>query len=267
MGSANLVDGQFGPQIILRPYAGFATQYQGASADTPIMFTEYVSGASSDALDPQAGTPGYSPRLMRGVAVPEGARVQILLPGAINLGGQTYYWQIAWRMRNPGDASRQEGQLNWHFPKQAPGVADTRIGIAGARYLIPAAFETILYAQSEPGTVNTRASGNLRIEGVSPQWDTLPLPILPDGTRGDYQQGVFDPGGTIGAQSASSPSYNSYFTNAKGDELLIGLFRDTTVAPSWDFTANTGDDRILAQMFGVGSPTDIGVYVSFGSSP
>lgn len=263
-----LVDAQFGPQIILRPYAGFATQYNGAAADTPIMFTEYVNGSTAEALDAQAGTPGYSPRLMRGVSVPEGARVQIMLPGALNLSNQTYYWQIVWRMRNPGDAARQEGQLGWHFPKQANGVADTRIGIAGSRVLIPAAYETILYAQSEPAGANDRATGNLRIEGVSPRWSTLPLPILPDGTRGDYQQGVFDPGGTTGAQSASSPSYNSYFTNAKGDELLIGLFRDTTGSPSWDLLDPlAGDDRIVTAMFGPGSPNDIGVYVSFGSSP
>lgn len=266
MGAANLVDGQFGPQIILRPYAGFEQRYGGVSAATPLMFTEYVTGSASDALDPQAGTPGYSSRLMRGIPVPQGARVQIMLPGVLNFADQTYLWQIVWRMRNPGDAARQEGQLGWHFPKQANGTPDTRFAAPNSRYVIPAAFETILYAQTEPLGANTRASGNLRIETVSPRWDYLSLPILPDGNTGEYQQGVLDPGGSTGPSGACNPSYNSYFTNAKGDELLIGLYRDTSVDPTWNFAQN-GADQMVAMLFGAGTPTDVGIYVSFGSSP
>jgi len=266
MGTPNLVDGQFGPQAILRPFAGFEVVYDASPGTTPIMFNEQIAGTAADALDPQAGRTGYSPYLMRGLAVPEGARVQILLPGLLAQVNPLYTWQIVWRMRNPGDAAAREGQINWHFPKQVYGVADTRGGATEPRVIIPSIYETVLYSEAEPVGANDRVTGHLRIDTVSPRSDNRPRPFLPAGTRGEYEQGIVDPGGTQPwvAAAFGFPSYNSYFSNAKGDEMLLALYRD---AAPWDFFGGGADDAVISDLFGVNSPNDLGVYVSFGSAP
>lgn len=262
MGQPSLVDPQFGPYTILRPYSGFETEYEGEAGNTPIPFAEYVNGAASEALDPQAGQPGYSGVLLRGVPVPFGARVQIALPSVLNTQVSGYSWQIVWRLRNNASAWAQEGQGGFHFPKQANGITETTVPPA-ARFIIPALYETILFPGSEPGTANGRATGTLRIENISPRADNLPLPFLPGGARGYYEQGVLDPATTEPwATQQGLPSYNSFFTNAKGNELLLGLYR--AALPNWTFATT---DKLVASMFGASSPVNLGVYVAFGSAP
>jgi len=255
-------DAQFGVQAILRPYSGFESMYQGKDCKAPLIFNESVVGSSRDATDPLAGTPGYSPRLLGGFAVPFGARVQVLLPGVLSTQDATYTWQIVWRMRNPRDASASDGRLGWNFPKFANGTPETIAAVQHPRVLIPALYETIVFGATAP-VGSERAVGNLHIDVVSPQVDSIPLPYLPSGARGVYEQGVIDPGGTEPwAGQGGYPSYSSYFTNAKGNELVLALYR--TGEDTWDF-ANT--DALVAALFGASSPRDLGVYVSTGSAP
>lgn len=266
MGNANLVDGQFGAQVILRPFSGFETVYGTGAVPgtTPLLFNEYVGGSTRDAYDAEAGQPGVSSKLVRGIAVPSGARVQVFLPSVLSQEQAGYTWQIVWRSRNPGDAEKRDGQIGWHFPKQANGAPET-IATPLSRFVIPAAYESILYNQAEPTTDTGRATGNLRIETVSPRADTIPLPLLPDGSEGYYEQGIIDPGSTLPyAVYGGYPSYSTFYTNAKGDEMILGLYRDDA---AWDFSIG-GTDGLVSALFGSSAPTtNIGVYVSFGSSP
>lgn len=261
MSTPTMADAQFGVQAILRPYVGFEAVYGvGVSADTPIPFVE----AGAPGTDPDAGKAGYSPRLLRGIPVAFGARVQLVLPSVLSTQDADYTWQIVWRLRGPGDAARSDGRLGWHFPKTATGQSELVGGVPEPRVLIPAMYETILFSPAEPaGTA--RAVCNLHTDVTAPLSDgtTLPLPLLPGGVDGYYQQGVIDPGAGLGWSTlAPYPSYSSYFTNAKGDEMILVLYRDGNT--DWNFATT---DAIVSSMFGANSPQDIGVYLCQGSAP
>lgn len=263
---AQTPDPQLGIISILRPYAGFEAIYQGKAASRPIQFTE-----GGVALDPQAGNPGYSPRLMRGFPVPEGARVVIWMPqvffvtpGPV-LGG--YMWSIVWRYRNTFDYRTQ--RLSYHFPKQGKGVTETGVPPGtGARVVTPAANQGILYSEAEPAGI-ARGVQNLRSLDVTVD-ATNPGPgdpILPTGIDGYYQQGISDPG-VFGAL-ASDPTYVVFDTVALGDEMLIGARRDVSVVANWNFTAGQADAG-FSDLFGTGTGAalpDIGVYVNVGVVP
>lgn len=254
-----MADAQFGVQTVLRPYVGFESVYAtGVSGSTPIPFVEAGEGPT----DPEAGKPGYSPRLLRGIPVAFGSRIQIALPSILNTEDSGYTWQIVWRLRGPGDGMRSDGRLGWHFPKTANGQPEAVGGMPTDRILIPALYETILYTSAEPAG-DGRASSNLRIAVTSPKSDVVPLPLLPGGVTGYYQQGVIDPGGTFPWSGLGPyPSYSSYFTNAKGDEMILVLYRDSVT--DWDFATT---DALVYSMFGPNSPSGIGVYVCQGTSP
>lgn len=255
-------DAQFGTHAILRPFVGFEAVYQGIAGNIPLQFTEVTSGSPSEATDPLAGRPGYSAKLLRGIAVPFGARVQIVLPSLLNTQQSSYTWQLVWRLRGPGDAQASDGRIGFNFPKTANGAPQTVGGVAQPRVLIVASYETILYSATEPAG-SGRATDSLRIDTVSPKMDVIPRPFLPDGTQGVYEQGVYDPSSAVPwAAYGGQPSYSSYFTNAKGNELLLGLYRDED--PDWDFTA---DDAVVAALFGATSASDVGVYLCTGSAP
>lgn len=260
-------DPQFSPEILLRPFAGFEAIYQGVVSTTPLLFSEYVTGTAADATDAEAGRNGISTKLVKGISVPLGARVQIWLPSVLNREQSDYSWQIVWRLRSPGDAQQQ--QVPFHLRSQSYGATDTIPATGGPRIILPAAYETLIYPATEPLTANGRASSNLRIDEISPRADSLPLPLLPGALgTGYYQQGVLDPLGTLpfGAYGGV-PSYNSFFTNAKGDELILGVHRASGGA-AWGFGG--GDpDELLSLLFGVaGGPLpDVGIYVSIGTAP
>lgn len=274
-GSSNvLADAQFGTARILRPFDGFVPLYQGQPASTPIMLTEVVDPPGGSALDQAADvrSPGYSPRLIRGVDVPMGSRVILWLPNiAANDPGTgteiRYEWTLVWRLRNVYDY--RNFRTPYHYPKQVDGIAETGAE-AGPRVVIPAATQTLPYSQSpEPAGALANVVTNLRNEAVSVGGTPLSSPLVPAGGIGYFQQGVADP---TTLPIASRPLYQVHEVQAVGDELLIGLTRSTTLVANWDFTTPLVRDwQVNLYLGGVGAAAppkpDIGVYVMTGSAP
>lgn len=272
-----LADPQFNVASILRPFEGFEAVYNGQSVDTPLMFT--VNGT---ALDPLAGTVGYSPKLLKGLSVPYGARIVLWLP--IVAGIQVseafatslwyYKWTVSWRLRNVYDF--RQSRIPFHYPKQGAGVADTNYPPqTRARVVIPAAVNSIAFTQVAPvapSSITTTTVLNADI--TSPNSAAVSLPFLPDGTLGYYQQGLLNPGAVAGEVVASQPLYIPYEIQCEGDELLLGMTRPSSpdvgsaaASGTWAFS---GVDGQISLLFGNGSGTaypDIGVYVSAGSAP
>lgn len=264
-------DPQFGVVKILRPWSGFAATYAGKVASAPLMFSE-----GGNALDPLAGTTGYSPSLLAGLKVPLGARVLLWLPvlTAILAGPPVSYWnykwQVTWRFRNVYDF--RQSRIPFHYPKQSDGVADTLTPAAPSRVVIPAATDPVLYAQPRPelwqGSNNFGPTALVQAEFPMVDGTNTPLaPYIPGGTAGYYEQGLTNP-----ATTSQGPTYIAYEVQAKGDEMLIGVSRDalanygTTPATEtfWDFVRI---DTMINSFFGSGSSSDIGVYVTMGIAP
>ncbi len=262
--AAVLADAQFGIVRILRPYAGFETDYQGQAATIPIMFTE-----KSRAIDKlaAAGTTGYAPNLVRGLEVPVGARLVIWLP-TIRVTAAAiipYIYSFWWRFRNVGD--NRLDQKPFHYPKQLPGVADTTPAPPAPRVVIPAANQTIIYTQVEPATALTRVTQNLRSEDLNVGTLEQSLPLIPGGATGAIQQGLLDP--SAFPTVADQPIYQVHEISAVGDELLIGVTRNIAEDANWGFANGEPDDQ-FSDFLGTGLtvPTpDIGVYVSTGAAP
>lgn len=271
-----LADAQFGISSILRPFSGFEGIYQGQACTTPLMFTQ-----GGEALDPLAGTPGYSPKLVRGLSVPYGARVSIWLPAIVgskplpSLDVWYYHWVISWRLRNVYDFRQR--RIPFHYPKQGPGQPDTLNPAPTARVVIPAASNPIIYTQTQSSPTGQDITSALATDVAASTAINRTLPLLPDGTLGYFQQGVLNPA-TWGASGAGSVLYIPYEVQAQGDELLIGVSRSATAdSPvqnpdteiAWGFAAGEVDAR-FSDMFGVGSGSayeDVGVYVLAGSAP
>lgn len=279
-----LNDPQFGLTAILRPYVGFDAQpagavgrYQGVSGGTPIMFTE-----GGVIFDPQAGTPGYSKRLLKGLNVPFGARVSIWLPQVL-VNGINYDFHVIWRQRNVFDYRVQ--RIAFHYPKQGLGAPDATVGDQPPeRVIIPASVHTILVNASD---YSSKAVGQTRVQGEvfrttdfgnigQPLAPQVPGVVPPD-PMGIIQQGLLPgPAGVIA--SGYTPLFSTIELQALGDEMLIGVTKaaDTAfvgVLATWDFT-DISNDLYFSFLFGnapanafglTGGPfVDIGVYVNVG---
>lgn len=263
MGETVLADAQFGIVRVLRPYTDFEDQYDGVSAQTPIMLTE--GGIAYDDLALKGET-GYDPRLVRGLSVPFGARVQLWIPNifAIALPIQIPYdYTIIWRIRSVADFRR--ARKPYHYPKQGEGVAETLVN-PGPRVVIPASTQSVIYQQIE--TTTGIVTQNLINESVSIGGRPLTNPINPDGADGAIQQGLLV---STGTDSHTRPLFSPVEVQAEGDELLLAVTRPTVgVVANWDFTGVTADGSFTA-LYGkgsVGGPyPDIGVYVSVGTAP
>jgi hypothetical protein len=258
MGEPVLSDAQFTKSFILRPYTGFETDYTPAvPSQTPVQFSE-----GGEPLDPQAGKPGYDPRLVRGLGVPMGARVLIWLPIVFAQVGPTpisYVWRLTWRLRNVFDY--RKSRIPFHYPKQGEGVPDA----GSPRTVIPAAYHSIIVNQAEPAGVGVMTQ-NVRIEQFRPEpaaAGTDLLPLLPGGGPGILQQGLLDPA-AFGPNTPFKPLYLPVEVAAVGDQLMIGALRDS--GGNWDFA---GIDLTFANLFGSASGRtfpDIGLYVETGTS-
>lgn len=260
-----MADAQFGITHILRPFPTFIDSYIGRNQRIPIMFTE-----GGLPLDPNAGEVGYAPQLVRALPVPLGSRVTIWLPSVLGnpeLGGgepNPYTWTIMWRYRNVFEYRTHRGA--YHFPKQAPGVAE----LGSPRIVKPATYHSVIYngvaPTPPPGigyALQTIWPERFTTEGAASTAGMF-LPLVPGtipAADGYVQQGLFDPT-AVGAANAALPSYMNVEMTAFGDEMLIGLTKTGTVA--WFLS---GEDTILSNLFGPGSSPDIGVYVMTGSSP
>lgn len=257
-------------RYLLRPYEGFTDDYQGETADQPIMFSEVADPAHSAggvALDQLAidGVEGYDPTLLRGLKVPLGARCLIWLPN-IMVGDRVarYTWFLIWRMRNVRDYRLTENErMPYHVTKGVDGVDDGATPTDPERVVIPAAYETIWYSPAEPGTVDGRIIRGGRTADLSYASSQLNAPIVPGGGAGAYQQGILNPSVTV---TAERPLWGTYETVCKGDEVLIGL---TRTGAAWDFTDPTLDQTFALYFQSSGEPIypDMGVYIFVGTGP
>jgi hypothetical protein len=260
-------DAQFGIIKILKPYPTFTTDYQGKTVIAPIMFTE-----GGLPLDAEAGTPGYSPYLIRGLSVPMGARISMWLPlfgGVVGSSVWLYKWAFTFRLRNVFDFRSQ--RKAYHYPKQGVGVPDGTFPFPGLpQVVIPAAMHSTLYAQPRPELLMTPPSFaptailQTDLLMVDPTNVSAP-PFIPGGHVGYPQQGITDPNAPAGVVPES---YLFCEIEAGGDELLIGMTRDAAsnygtpdTVSTWDFVADHADSSMAA--FLASSP-DIGVYVNTG---
>jgi hypothetical protein len=255
-----LADAQFSLIQSLRPPEGFVAAYEGQANGRAI--------AMPGTLDSNAGEAGYDADLMAGVNVPLGAKMMLWFPDIVNSEGpvvqQPYTYQLIWRMRTPIDY--RDDRKPFHLAQQRPGAPDTSVPVAAGRvrFFLPAATETVVFNQAEPGAA--LAVPNLRRESLNVIGNGNPpalFPFVPPyalGNTGIVQQGVLDPGGAT-PLTADSPLYMPYFTIAKGDELMIWVTR--TAAGNWAFAAA---DLGFATLYG-STDEDVGVLVTVGSSP
>jgi len=264
-----LADAQFTLAAVLRPFDGFEFVYQ----DQPIL----VPIAFPGVLDEDAGKPGFSPYLLKGLAVPMGAKMQIWFPAVVGLNETSpvldYKYQLIWRLRNTGDFQRR--QKPYHLSKESFGAPDTFLAGDSSdpldQFVLPACSETVLYQQAEPApaggftTTPGPGLGNLRSEFIAVPSDTLDtlntagLPFLPPNAApnlnnpfpvppivapsnvkplGFFEQGVVDPRVNNGAPGAL---FRPYFTVAKGDELMVMAYRNNDIPGSLNWNFHTLD--------------------------
>lgn len=272
-------DPQFGVVSTLRPQANFATQYQGVAANTLIMFTQTQPNGDSPPRDPMANQTNYDSNLIRGLSCCIGQRVLIWLPkfGAVTSGGLTdvYSFRLIWRLRSLADQSLSPLRQPAHMPLDRTGERDTSAPPTNQnRYVIPAATETVVYDQTEPATLLTNVVQHARVEDIAMLGDepwtgatqNVLAPIIPalsgGGTvTGVIQQGILDP--ATYAPKATKYSYGIYETRAKGDELLIGLYRTTNLG-GWNFLEGATDSPVSDTL---NSSVDLGIYVLLGVAP
>ena len=276
---AVMADAQMNTVRVLKPFENFERVYQGQNALTPIAFPGTLDKRA------QEGAPGFDPHLLRGIPVPEGARVLLWLPicfypvdpngSPVLYPFQLYSYRLVWRFQNLAgyrDPSAQTKRAPFHFARQSPGAPDTSIVPAGVpRVTIPAAWHIIAYQQLEPAG---GLSGvlNLHVEAVTPRIDSLVQfvpPLLPNGGTGVVEQGVADPASVPGALM---PIYAPFWTDAEGDELIIFANRTgATTNDTWDFT-DPAKDLAFSNIYGNGNGThpifrDIGIYMQTGTTP
>jgi hypothetical protein len=258
LSEAVLPDPQFTLVKTLRPFEGFEAVYQGQPASTPVAFP--------GGLSPDAGKPGFDPNLMAGISVPLGARIVLWIPLAVSAGSvELYTYTVYFRLRNVTDFRNR--QLPYHIGKQFPGVPDTTIGTGGARFVIPAASQVILYEQAEPAGAFDAGVMNLRNQQLVPRGGGIIEPLLPGGGTGVMQQGVYDPVADPGL--ANDPIFNPFWFDAEGDELIILAQRTDQAAGVWDFSST---DLAFSNIYGTGNGThaifaDLGIYMLSGVNP
>lgn len=287
MAQSVLADAQISAAKLLRPYNNFEGQYGGQSANRQIMLTEVLQGPGGAPLDPEAprfpaSSPennGISPRLVRGLSVPLGARVLFWFPKIVPLiaSGETeirYRWTLQWRLRNVVDyAGPSKKPYHW---TRSEGIADNNYSGTPPRRAIPVANQTLVFNPStEPTGAQDTVASNLRIEDVTSggiyPGAQLGLPIMPDGTVGEIQQGMMD--GFAFNPTAYAAFFQWHECQAVGDELVIGLWRTNPGShANWDFTQPGGTDAQVRIFLGLGNSAgnttpNIGVYAMWGVSP
>lgn len=239
-----------------------AGSYQNIPSTVPIMFSE--GGVPRDDL---AGQPGYDPNLIRGLSVPFGSRVQLWLPQITSGSPVAYAWGLTWRLRNVYDY--RVARKAYHYPKQAAGAPNTAAPPGERdRTVIPAAWQACIYNGGKPPAfpAGIVAQQSVTTEFYNTNVVFTALPLLPNGAKGVFQQGVTNPGALGIGDLASMPAFQTVDVQAIGDELMIGLYK-VGIGEVWNFN---GPDFQLKYLFGNGSGAvlpDNGVYVLTGSAP
>lgn len=251
---------EFGTARTLRPYAGFTDVYQGENVGSYALYLTENGKVRDD--NAARGITGYDPNLIPGVPVQMGSRVVLWLPSiqANQLNGEPYSYALIWRMRNVFDHRVAENaRPPFHLPKQGLGVEDTTGANPGARVVIPASTQSVVYNEAEPSLVCTPAQQTIRTEFVKACTTAVRLPLMPDGATGAVQQGILP--STISAYT--TPRFLVHEVQAVGDELIVALTRNIGSNPTWDFDDY---DSFVALAFNDQVP-DNGVLMMPGVSP
>ncbi len=261
---------QYNLRRVLKPFSTFATVFQGQSvAGIGIFLTP--DGVFHD---PLAGRPGYAPNLVAGLPVPLGARIVLWLPKVFWIDESVpqtpvfyaYQYAVSWRLRSHADHS-QQSKIPFHIPRQIAGVAETVI-TPGDRFVIPAGENAVVYNSADPASIAAAADQDLRAELLRVSGVSVKPSIAPDGTIAVEQQGVLPASSTF--PSRHYPAWSVHELAAEGDELVLQVGRGfVTGTENWDFTANTGADRLFSDFFGSGlgaSYPDLGAYAIVGVS-
>jgi len=303
MSETVMADAQASKAFILRPFENFEATYQGESADRPIMLTE-LGQPFDEAVN--SGVDGYDPRLVRGLSVPMGSRILLWLPILFWVSASDpvtvnrYEWRLFWRLRNVFDFNNF--RKSYHYPKQADGIPETILvppmPARQRRVIIPCAENSVVYNGDEPGVISTGSIDNAYLSAsqsifferfYGANWaGQRQNPLIPNGTRNPYQpdgssypngtlgslqQGIADPGNPATLFPATGPGFMLHEMQAMGDELLIGVQRESTEAfPDWDFTSGDepGPDYTLSTLLGNGlgeELQDLGVFVFTANTP
>src|SRR5258706_10912335 len=265
---ATMVDAQLTTVRVLRPFAGFEKIYQGKDSLIPIAFPGVPDARA------QAHKPGFDPRLLAGISVPEGARVLLWLPMCFTNDIQSltpfqfYEYRLIWRYQNLAsyrDPPARAKRTPFHFARQSPGAFDTTLGAPGIpRGTIPASWHAIAHEEVEPTT--GASTLNIRVEQIIPRLDDIRLffrPLLPSGQEAVVEQAITEPALVAGPVM---PIFVPFWTDAEGDELIIFANRvDTEQGETWDFTDNA-KDFAFSNIYGTGNGThsifrDLGTYM------
>lgn len=245
---------------ILRPSAGFTSVYQEQATTQPIYLFPDGVPFDQQALDKASG---FDQKLARGLSVPLGAHVLLWLPNLSWIDDdeveQPYDWFCIWRLRQVFDNQRLGKP--YHLTRKVGG-ADDDGGVV--RYPIPAAYDQIVYIGSEPVLPQTHTVSNAHAQDFAGTFAQYPGPLVAKVDDSGVeeltvQQGILDVG--TFSQEAKRPFYWLKEFMARGDEMMIGLYRSID-AGTWDFAAD-GTDELVSQFFDPDAPA-VGAYATWG---
>jgi len=286
-----LSDPQFSVAHVLRPFLNFESIYAGQAAEREICFFPPGPDRTPAALDPQVGSPGIDPKLMRYLPVPLGARILVYIPHCITWQDSiqspiletNYAYTMHWRVRNLRDsvaAQKSDSSPKPYHSQSYQGRPDTTAAAGQqARTVILSATRTVLVEQPE-AAANQQQLQKLRRERVqlaTSYTDSSALPLLPDGTEGVHMQGVLDPGQFPAAlqQIAKSSIYEPFEFICEGDELCIGANRADAWGDdpnAWTFEGLDAPDAPFSNIYGTNvagvaqlAAPGLGIYVFMGA--
>jgi hypothetical protein len=206
-------------------------------------------------LDPNAGKPGYSNRLVRGLQVPMGARMLIWVP---EISGCNFVWNFAFRVRNLLDYKNTRSP--YHLAAQRNGPD----GLAP----IPGIWQNVVYNDSTSSACKPLATQTVTREAFVGGFsgDTaVNFPLIPstvsleNDNMGLLEQGV---------HATSWPAYGVLTfkpieLQALGDEMLVSCSLADGADAIWEPSLVT----TLKTIFSSETAPYNGVYVFAGSAP
>lgn len=303
-----MFDAQYSFFSVLRGPTNFEDLYQGQPPNIPIILSDSETGKDSQADESyerllaqyrqqggfvpplDAANNRVDPFLIKGMSVPLGSMVTLLLPSGptgTTQDSQAWEYVFLWRLRST--RAYQATGVPYHNKFDGLGQDDNGEyainpqplvkfgGIATKRDMIVCAYEPLRYAQPEP--TNTIADQTLWPVKLStrPVVPVLGNPIFPgfggQTALGKFQQGVVKDG------LSTLPNHNVHRMIALGDELLVLLLSGRGANdPVYNFDR---DDYYTSLFFGragyqlgvptvatVGEPNkQLGAYLATGVGP
>lgn len=206
-------------------------------------------------LDPNAGKPGYSNRLVRGLQVPMGARMLIWVP---EVSGCNFTWNFAFRVRNLLDYKNTRSP--YHLAAQRNGPD----GLAP----IPGIWQNVVYNDSTSSACKPLATQTVTREAfvggftgdTSVNFPLVPSTVsLENDNMGLMEQGIH----ATSRVEYGLLAFKPIELQALGDEMLVSC------------SLSLGSDAIwtpflvekLKRYFSVETAPFNGVYVFAGSAP